>query len=118
MASSVKPDRVAIALEDENGDGDSEPPWLLIPSLLEGEDVGPEAEEAEARAEYIDSLPEDTDRPVADLEDVCTQLVQYLIGHPTALVTKRNRRPGGKGSKSRYFGEERSEDVMADKVVT
>merc|ERR1719272_1893351 len=45
------------------------------------------------------------------------QLVQYLIGHPSALITKMRKR-AGKGSKSRYFGEERSEDVMADKVVT
>lgn len=116
-ASPVKIDKVALALEDENGNGEEEPPWLLIESLLEGEEPGPEAEDAEAKADYIDSLPEDSDRPVADLEDVCSQLVQYLIGHPSALVTKKRKFPS-KGSKSRYFGEERSEDVMADKVVT
>lgn len=114
----LKPDKVAIALEDENGDGTDEPPWLILPELFEGEDIGPDAEEAEARAEYIDSLPDDSDRPVADLEDVCVHLVQYLIGHPTSLVTKRRKGTGKGKQKNRYFGEERSTDVMADKVVT
>lgn len=113
-------DQMMKALEtplDQNGDGEEAPPWLLLPELLEGEALGAEAEDAEARADYIDSLPDDSDRPVADLEDVCMQLVQYLIGHPTSLVTKRRKFPS-KGAKSRYFGEERSTDVMADKTVT
>mmetsp|Transcript_107740 Transcript_107740/g.170096 ORF Transcript_107740/g.170096 Transcript_107740/m.170096 type:complete len:501 (-) Transcript_107740:10-1512(-) len=101
---------------DSNGDGDEEPPWLMLGEPFEDSDV---VTETKARADYLESLPEDSDRPVADLEEVCGQLMQYLIGHPASLITKMRKFGGGKkGSKSRYFGEERSDDVMSDKVVT
>lgn len=74
-----------------------------------------EAGDASARGNWLDQLGDDY--VVADLEGTCDRLVQYLIGHPRGLVTKRRTAPGGKSSK-RYFGDERSEDVMADKVVT
>jgi hypothetical protein len=99
-----------------NGDGDEEPPWLQLDEVPQ-EDAAMFLADAQAKAEYLENLPEDSDSPVADLEEVCAQLMQYLIGHPSSLITKKRKFPS-KGSKSRYFGEERSDDVMADKVVT
>lgn len=46
------------------------------------------------------------------------QLARYLIGHPQGLVSGRRTGGKGKGGKRYFVGDGRSEDVMADKVVT
>lgn len=95
-----------------DGDGDEEPRWLA------GEIVEDDAAAADAEvcAGILDAADEADDEDMAYPQYI-PRLAQYLIGHPGALIT-RKRKNLAKGKGKRYFGQSKSEDVMADKVVT
>eukprot|EP00449_Zooxanthella_nutricula_P047000 CAMPEP_0198592166 /NCGR_PEP_ID=MMETSP1462-20131121/137784_1 /TAXON_ID=1333877 /ORGANISM="Brandtodinium nutriculum, Strain RCC3387" /LENGTH=146 /DNA_ID=CAMNT_0044323741 /DNA_START=27 /DNA_END=464 /DNA_ORIENTATION=+ len=71
--------------------------------------------DAEVAAGWLDEAREDEEDDA--LAQYLPDLNRYIIGHPQSLITKRKRK-GGKGKKGRFFAEQKSEDVMADKSVT
>eukprot|EP00434_Breviolum_minutum_P005930 symbB.v1.2.005229.t1/scaffold293.1/size237565/10 len=98
---------------EEVEESDEEPQWLRNVGVLDPK----VAEEADVSAAFLDGLTGSE----MDLDMAFPQyipcLARYLVGHPEALVTKK-KKGHKKGSGKRYFGgEDRSEDVMADKVV-
>lgn len=73
--------------------------------------------DAEVTGGFLDDLADQDEDMDAAYPQYVPRLAQYLIGHPTALITKRRRKPG-KGQAKRYYAEEKTNDVMADKTVT
>jgi len=101
--------------EEDDGEGDEEPRWLKLDELMEGE---PTVEnDTEVTVSVLDGLTESGQDEETAYNQYLTYFSQYLIGHPGALITKTRKRPG-KGAEKRYFGEAKSEDVMADKTLT
>jgi len=89
-------------------DGSDEPRWLkrtvANPAV---------AEDAKARTLFLDGVwMECGNENWSDVADFFPLLSQYLIGRPQAVVSRKQKR-----GNNRYFGEERSTDVMAEKVV-
>lgn len=72
------------------------------------------AADANVRAAFLDGA--NITEEQCGFDDVCPMLAQYLISHPQALIS--NKRKRYKSGDKRYFGEQRSEDVMAEKVVS
>ncbi|CAE7832192.1 dgkA [Symbiodinium sp. CCMP2592] len=102
-------------LEPMSEDDETEPIWLRGDGI---EVPDPKvAEDAEVCAAFLDGLTGgDVELDMAFPQYV-PNLARYLVGHPEALVSKK-RKGHKKGAGKRYFGaEERSEDVMADKVI-
>lgn len=102
-------------LEPMSEDDETEPVWLRGDGI---EVPDPKvAEDAEVCAAFLDGLTGgDVELDMAFPQYV-PNLARYLVGHPEALVSKK-RKGHKKGAGKRYFGaEERSEDVMADKVI-
>jgi len=106
--------------EDHFGDGaasesedEGEPAWLDLP--LPDEDPTEEAADAQVRAAFLDGLVSGSEECDLAYEQYLPRLARYLIGHPQGLIC--GRRGFSKGKGKRYFGDGRSEDVMADKVV-
>ncbi|CAL1127309.1 unnamed protein product [Cladocopium goreaui] len=106
-------DDEAEADEADDAESDEEPIWLRNVGVLDPK----VAEDADVCAAFLDGLTGfETDLEAVPQHLPC--LARYLVGHPEALVTKK-KKGHKKGSGKRYFGgEDRSEDVMADKVVT
>lgn len=99
---------------EASSDDDDEARWLQ--GLPEEDTLV--SSNAEVAAAFLDGLTGDAEDSDMAHPQYMPLLSQYLIGHPQSLVSRRRKRPG-KGAGKRYFGgEERSEDVMADKVVT
>lgn len=98
-----------------NGDMEEEPPWLAGLDLPN--DGGTAAMDAEVTGGFLDGLEDQNEDPDDAYPQYVPRLAQYLIGHPQALITKRRRKPA-KGSGKRYYAEEKTNDVMADKTVT
>lgn len=102
-------------LEPMSEDDETEPSWLRGDGI---EVPDPKvAEDAEVCAAFLDGLTAgDVELDMAFPQYV-PNLARYLVCHPEALVSKK-RKGHKKGAGKRYFGaEERSEDVMADKVI-
>lgn len=106
-------DDEAEADEADDAESDEEPIWLRNVGVLDPK----VAEDADVCAAFLDGLTGfETDLEAVPQHLPC--LARYLVGHPEALVTKK-KKGHKKGSGKRYFGgADRSEDVMADKVVT
>ncbi|CAL1172327.1 unnamed protein product [Cladocopium goreaui] len=111
--NQLYPDDEAEADEADDAESDEEPIWLRNVGVLDPK----VAEDADVCAAFLDGLTGfETDLEAVPQHLPC--LARYLVGHPEALVTKK-KKGHKKGSGKRYFGgEDRSEDVMADKVVT
>lgn len=109
------PTALAEDAVSSNGDADEEPPWLA--DLEISNDGGTAAMDAEVTGGYLDELADQDEDMDAAYPQYVPRLAQYLIGHPDALITKRRKRPG-KGCGKRYYAEEKTTDVMADKTVT
>jgi hypothetical protein len=108
---------------DEDQDAsqaEEEPPWLQL--MVEADSNS--ADDAATRVGYLEGYSENGDVEMAQqaLESACPRLVQYLVGHPKGLQGKPGKGgkggKAGKGGKKRFFSDTRSEDVMADKVVS
>jgi len=101
-------------------DSASEPAWLVL-EYPDDPDVSLQAEQDAMTLDCMDTdrlTAEGSAALVAELRGACPMLATYLVGHPQALPSRKRKRQGP-GTKGRYFlFEERSEDVMADKVVT
>eukprot|EP00933_Yihiella_yeosuensis_P021059 TRINITY_DN1675_c0_g1_i1.p1 TRINITY_DN1675_c0_g1~~TRINITY_DN1675_c0_g1_i1.p1 ORF type:complete len:606 (-),score=127.95 TRINITY_DN1675_c0_g1_i1:20-1786(-) len=103
--------------EDSESDDDKEPRWPRV-VIDKSEEAVKLVENAEVCSTFLDGLTgEDKDMDLAFPQYV-PKLAQYLIGHPEGYQGKK-RKGHKKGGGKRYFGGvERSEDVMADKVIT
>eukprot|EP00929_Paragymnodinium_shiwhaense_P022665 TRINITY_DN1441_c0_g2_i1.p1 TRINITY_DN1441_c0_g2~~TRINITY_DN1441_c0_g2_i1.p1 ORF type:complete len:731 (+),score=215.85 TRINITY_DN1441_c0_g2_i1:115-2307(+) len=107
-----------VLSEDPEDDGTEAPRWLVL-AEPGAEDVTVSLD-AESSASLLDGVdPKEAGGEEAEkkaIEETCPTLWQYIVGHPQAWVTAKRKRPQAKG---RFFsGQEKSEDVMADKVVT
>jgi len=101
-----------LSSDDGMGDGTEDPTWFDLPADV---DISAEAD-AVYNALLIDGA-EAFDEGMGGLREACPLLERYIIGHPESFVTASRKRKG-KGVGKRFFTPGKSEDVMADKVLT
>jgi len=116
--SVAAPEPVAVPqLDDADGDSstglDDEPTWLEVP----GPDDAALVSASEICAACLDDASDRHDAQEQAFPQYVPFLARYLTKRPEAFVT-RGRRFMGKGKDTRYFADKRSEDVMADKVLS
>lgn len=105
---------------ESSSSSDEEPDWLrelTSPQTMGDEESAAAANIAEVTAAFLDGLTVGSQA----YPQYVPSLSKYLISHPEAVVSRKGKKGKGqkKGGGKRYFGgEERSEDVMANKVVS